>query len=342
MRVMAVTDIDFNQALMDASVFACSYGYQQVAGFPKPIPSLTLVGENRNAFESAFKHFARWGCEEDGDAIDIHMLLKHDGTYEMWIGPEVERSMYRLVPQADLHQPLMFNLSWVKLFDSTHPVVRDLKRYCESAIRPVVVTAAIGNPKNPDINQIEPIDGLPMLVKFELRIVEEGKDADDPRFHFRKEHRKPDRYDPRGSLSPEEYCRHRRQTFDVAFPVSRERVRRSGLLNRVRELPGFADVSETQVVQAGINLMLSAELVPGDRHYNQIVKELPKKLWDHIYSRYETANGEIKPADQKPAIVAYQLELDVRHVLMQRGVPTAREKFAKLQALFRRKGYIDD
>lgn len=342
MNVMAVSDVEFNQALIDAGVFCCAYGHRQVKGFPAPIPSLTLVGENRAAFERAFEHFAHWGCVEDGDSVDIHMMLKLNGTYEMWIGPEIERSTYRMVPQAELYRPLMFNVSWVKSFDSTQPVVRNLKRYCESPISPVAVTAALGNPRRLNVNRIDPIDGLPRLVKFELQIIDEGEAGADPRFHPRNEHPKPNREALGDPLSPAEYCRRRKRTIDIAFPVSRERVRRSGLLNRVRELPTFAHVSDTQVVQAAINLMLSAELSPGDRHYSQIAKGLSKKIWDHIASRFETANGKLSPADQEPAIVARQLELDVRHVLMQHGVPTAGERFEKLQAFFRRKGYIDD
>jgi len=339
---MAVTDFDFIQPLMDAGVFACAYGEQRIVGFPSPIPVVTLVGENPSAFEKAFEHFARWGCQEDGDAVDIIMLLKRDGTYEMWIGPEVERSMYRILPQADLCRPMMFFSSWIKQFDSTHPMVHELKRYCESAISPVVVGAAIGNKKQTDPSQIEPIQHLPEFIKFELKIIEEGEDSVDPRFNRQNRQYDSRRPPPKRPLSPREYRSQRRQTFDVAFPVSRERIRRSGLLKSVRELPGFADVSETQVIQAAINLMLSAEMVPGDYHYSKITEELPKKLWDHINSRHETANGEVKPADQMPALLAHQIELDVRHVLKRQGGSTTKEDFVKLQASFKRKGYIDD
>jgi len=342
MPVMAIGDVEFSQVLRETGVFACAYGYQQIAGFPHPIPALTLVGENRSAFKKAFEHFARWGCEEDGDTVDIHMMLKVDGTYEMWIGPEVERVMYRTLLQAELYRPMVFNCSWVKSFDSTHPAVRDLMRYCKSDISPVVVTAAVGSRTTPDLSKIEHLDSLPKLIKFDLRIIEEGTDSDDPRFHVQKKRQKLDPADEGSSLTPAEYCRLRTQTFDVAFPVSRERVRRSDLLTRLRELPGFADVSETQVVQAAINVMLSDELAPGDRHYSQMANEFPKKLWDFVSSRYEVANGGVKPADQEPAIVAHQLELDVGHVLRRQNVSTTNQQFVKLQALFRQNGFIDD
>jgi len=339
---MAVSDFDFNKGLIEAGVFACAYGYERVAGFPTPIPALTLVGKKPEGFERAFAHFARWGCERDGDTVDIDLLLKLDGTYEMWIGPEIERVMYRTVPQADLCRPMMLNVAWVKSFDSTHPAVRELKEYCKAAISPVVVTAARGDPTNPDITQIKTIANLPRLVKFNLRVVEEAESGDDPRFRVRDRPPDPRRSDPREPLSPEEYCWRRKRSLDVAFPVSRERVRRSGLVLRVRELPGFEQVVESQVVQAAINLMLSAELVPGDRHYSQVAGDLPGKIWSRVFSRTETANNDVRPADQEPTAVAQQLELDVRCVFLQHGVSTAGKTFGEVQALFRRNGYVDD
>jgi hypothetical protein len=110
----------------------------------------------------------------------------------------------------------------------------------------------------------------------------------------------------------------------------------------VRSLPAFADVSETQVVQAAINLVLSDELISGDRYYSKIEKDLSEQIWNHVAQRYEIADSQPKPLDQNPAVIGHQLALDVRHILGQHGVPTSGKKFVKLQALYRRKGYIDD
>jgi hypothetical protein len=340
--LVVICDPDFNKALVDAAVFSCGYGYQQVEGFPGPIPLLTLVGENADGFKAAFKHFARWGCVEDGDAVDIHMMLRVDGSYQMWIGPELQRSMYRLVPQASLYQPSILGVSWVKKFDSTHPFVRELKEYCESAISPVSFAAAIGDPRANDANLFQPVDDLPRLIKFELKIVDERQSGDDPRFSMRTNRRKLQQGPMREPMSPQKLCMYRKQSLDIAFPVSRERIRRSELTRSVRELAGFPDVTEVQVVQAAVNLMLSSELVPGDRHYSQITRDLSNRIWNHVAGRFETANGERGPIEQEPAIVARQLELDVRYALMRSGIPTPARAFAELQALFRRKGYVDD
>lgn len=339
---MVLSSIDFNKALVDAGVFSCAYGFKEIEGFPRPIPSLMLVGENPDGFEAAFQHFSRWGCEEDGDVVDVHMVLRVNGTYEMWIGPEPERSMYRRVPQADLYRPWMFNVSWIKKFDSTQPFVRELKRYCESAISPVAFGAAKGDPKTKDINSITPINGLPRLVKFELKIIEESECGDDPRFRMSQKRPKHQQSPTRAPLSPQKLRASRRRILDVAFPVSRERIRRSGLLESVRDLPGFSAVTETQVVQAAVNLMLSAELVRGDHHYSQIGRDLAQQIWNHVSGRFEFANGVDTPLEAEPMIVAHQLELDVHDVLMKVGVPTAGRAFVQLQAEFRRMGYVDD
>jgi hypothetical protein len=38
-----VPDIEFNQALIEAKVFACAYGFERTDGFPDLIPLLTLA-----------------------------------------------------------------------------------------------------------------------------------------------------------------------------------------------------------------------------------------------------------------------------------------------------------
>src|ERR1700682_145158 len=228
MGVMSVADIDFNQALMDANIFACAYGLQPIEGLRAPIPAITLVGDGRAGFLRAFDHFKRWGCEEDGDVVDGHMLLRADGGYEMWIGPEMMRSLYRTIPQADLYRAVAFNLSWIKRFDTTHSMLRDLKGSCAASLSPVAITAAIGDRNNPDIHRITPITGVPIIIKFQLRLVEETAQPQDPRFRLRVEKRHPTgKQSPQEPPSPAEFCIQRKKVLDIAFPVSRERVRRA-------------------------------------------------------------------------------------------------------------------
>jgi hypothetical protein len=265
--------------------------------------------------------------------------LKNDGTYEMRVAPEADRAMFRIVRQAELYQPLMVHAWWVKPFDSTHPMLRELKRYTETALHPVSIWAGMA-PKNRNPAEIKPIDGLPEFIKFDLQIVDEDSAVGDPRFFFRNKGRKRPRGLPGPKLTPEDLCLGRKKILDVAFAVSRERVRRSGLVERVRSLSTFRTVSETQVVQAAINLILSKELC-GDLHYTKTRADLPSEICKHLEQRLEMATGE-SMIDHDPSVVAYQLELDVHYALGLHDISTKGKPFSDLQKYFRDNAYIDD
>jgi len=134
MGVMGISSPDLSKTLADAGVFSCAYGYDKVQGLASPLPAITLIGENAKAFKDVFEQFKNWGCEEDGDVVDIGILLHNDGSYEMRIGPELERAMYRTIPQAALCRSHMMNVYWLKMFDTTHPVLRKLEEYCRRSI----------------------------------------------------------------------------------------------------------------------------------------------------------------------------------------------------------------
>ena len=342
MRVAAVTDLDFNQALRDAGVIGCAYGLAPVDGMSRPVPSITLIGTDRSAFARAYKQFVGWGCEEDGDVVDIALLLRSDGSYDFWLGPEMNRSFYRIMPQADLFDPLMLNISWIKHLDSTNVLVRDLKQYCASRFHPVVICAAIGDPNNRTSLNIENIPEWKGILKFWLTIIEQSETPDDPRFARLNARPSRSKNTPSSQSTPQDLCRRRTRTLDIAFPVSRERVRRSSLVHDVRRLVGFESVTEAQVIQGAINLMLSDELVPGDTHYRQITGDLDKKIWDAIISRVEMADGACRPSNQEPITVARQIDLDVRTTLVKMKARNAREPFPRIQAFFRQEGYADD
>lgn len=341
MRTMAVPDFEFNQSLRDAGVIGCAYGYHPIKGISHPIPSITLIGTNVTGFERAYQSFKAWGCEEDGDVLDVELLLKSDGSYNLWLGPEKHRLLYRTIPQSPLFEVLVMGCSYVKTLDSTHEMVRQLKRYCESKIHPVIISAAIGNPNNPSSHQLNPVSGWKGILKFGLRIIDQTESPDDFRFASISDRVRPKKEDITPP-TPNDICMMRRRTLDIAFPVSRERVRRSTLVHDVRGISGFGEVSETQVVQGAINLMLSGELVPGDIHYCQLSGDFEKTLWRAIASRVELVSNTCKPADLHPSLVAHQIELDVRTTLKNMKALKLPNEFPLLQEIFLREGYVND
>jgi hypothetical protein len=233
------------------------------------------------------------------------------------------------------------NVRYIKTFDTTQPIVRELKKYVRSHVSPVEIVGAEVDPLNLDPRNIRLIK-TPQILKFELQIIEEGEPGYSP---LRREGAKTSKGALRSAeraLSPEDYRTRRARSIAMAFPVSRERVRRAGLLERVRQLPGFASVTETQVVQAAINLLLSAEIVAGDRHYTKLRTDLQKTIWEHVTSRSEIADGDDSASVLDPGLIARQVELDVRHVLKQARVSVAGRSFSSLQTLFMRQGYVSD
>lgn len=344
MRVMSVPDIEFNQALRDAEIIGCAYGFHPIEGTSQHIPCITLVGSNITAFDRAYQCFKRWGCEEDGDVLDVDLLLKSDGSYEIWIGPEINQLLYRTIPQAELFESLSMNMSWIKPIDSTNKMLHEMKNYCKSQFHPVLISAAIGDPKNRTSLHLAPVPGWKGILKFNLHIIEQSDVPEDPRFAFIEERaaRKQKKNMPLPQLTPDELCQRRIKAIDTAFPVSRERVRRSSLLQDVHNFAGFEKVTEIQVVQGAINLMISGELVQGDKHYQQMKGDVVESIWHVIASRVELADGACKPADQHPSLVARQIELDVRATFKQMKVRGLPEHFPLLQEIFLREGYVND
>lgn len=339
-----VPNIDFNKALSHANIFACAYGYGHVDGFPSAVPFLTLVGKNPGEIRRAFDQFAAWGCEEDGDVVDIQILLRSDGTYVVAVSPEFERAMHRMVPHHQLIRPIILSLFWIKTFDSTNPFLPRLGSYIRSPLTPVVVgagTVADAQPLSP--SSIIPLAGDPRFVKFELKINSEAESSDHWLVNVGKGNNKRRRPKPDSeTLSAQEIARLRQKTIDIAFPVSRERIRRARLSEAVRIFPGFEEVDPRQVQQAAINLVVSAEVCQGEAHFAGLGPDFKDVIWKHIFRRVETTHGPDKIAALSPGVVAAQLELDVAAALRRRGLKTKGIEFSKLQRLFRREGYVGD
>jgi hypothetical protein len=269
------------------------------------------------------------------------MLLKKDGTYDLWIGPETQRVIYRTLPQADLQQALALNISWIKQFDTTHDMVRDLKGYCASEFHPVKILAAVTDPKRPNMDSLRMVRDWKGIVKFDLCVVDEHDEPADPRFQLGISQKRNGGPGER-ELGPTEICRRRNKTLDCAFPVSRERVRRSSLLASVRALNGFEAVCEAQVVQAAINLTLSDFLVRGDRHYSQVKGDWVEAVWRAAMEHADLADGELTPANQPAETVARQIVLDVDYALRNDRAASGMASFEERQALFLEKGYVNE
>lgn len=337
-KILALADTEFNQKLRDAKIFACAYGFQQVAGAPNPIPCITLIVENQKAIESAFEHFKRWGCETDGDSVEIHIILKRNKSYEMWINPEMYRSLYRTVPQADLFNPIIMNMSYIKKFDTTNNFLLDLKEYLDSSMMsPVLVTFGMNPSGNLNPNAVVELKHLPNIIKFDLKIDFENEDGSNPKFGKQKQQNEPK---PNNVTSPSDYCKNRKTVFDIAFPITRERIIAANYTDLIREHTGCKDLSQSQIIQAIINLILSNELKDGSLHYQHLkTKNYRDVIWQHIDKRIEVADGKALPKFLTPELISEQIRLDILSVLDKNQ---KEDDLNNLQGLFRNKGFVND
>lgn len=342
-KVMTIPDTEFNRELVDSKVIGCAYGYHPLEGIPGRVPSITLIGTNSAAFSRAYEHFTQWGCEDDGDVVDASILLKSDGSYDLWIGPEFKRSIYRTIPKSALFNLMSMNMSWIKHIDSTNVFIHDLKEYCQSSrLHPVLIMAATCSENDIRTMQQEPIPvpNWKGLLKFGLRILTEAEAALDPIFGFKE---KPaNQKEVPTTVTPEDLCACRIRTINTAFPVSNERILRSSLFEQVQKMTGFENVSKTQVSQAAINIMLSNELTPGDNHYKQVTGDYCKKIWNAIADKSDIADGSPLPSTLNPTVIAHQIELDVWSTLKKMKQKCERKPFTNLQEVFRQRGYIND
>lgn len=339
-KVMLVADQYFNQKLMDAEIIGCAYGYMHPNSPAKGIPVLTLAGKNKDKLIEAYKHFERWGCQEDGDVVKVDILLNHDGSYDLWISPDFDRFNYRTMPQHDLYDVISMNISWVKHINSTNPVLLEIKDYCKQKISPVILSAVTCQEANPSSFKTTPIDEWKDIIIFNLNILTPEEANKDPKYSLLINKRKKPN-DPE-KISPDIICSRRNKFIDTVFPVSRERIRRSGIIQKMIDKYGKEDLKETQIIQAIVNITLSNEINSEDLHYESVSEDLDKTICDHISDRIEVANGDTGIACSDVDEIYNQIHLDIISALHETKQKTNNRSFSQLQKIFNDKGYVDE
>ncbi len=336
LSAMTVADVDFREALFDAEIFACAYGFSSVNGFPGPIPTITLVGSNETAFRRAFERFSLWGSQADGDVVDFQFLLLRSGGYDLLISPEITRASLRLAPQPSLYNTMSFVASYGKHFDGVNPTLREFIEYSKRPISPILFSAGVAPNASPARvpTDIKHLDGLPEVLKFGTVFIDE---VDTPEHPFFQRSPQRETSSPPSRFTPEVLRSQRGRVLDVAFPVSRERLRRTTVPAEVRAYPLFESVTDDQILQAVVNLTMSDELV-GQPHYQGISDDLRETIWDYVLERVEVADNSIRIATDASATCT-QIDLDVRYALQRFGAPTSGARFKALQAEFLRRGF---
>ena len=283
------SSVDLNNHMRTANVVGCAYGFDRAEGYPTPIPSLTFVGEVEGELRAAAKCLESWGCAEDGDSVDIDIVLKNDGGYLLAMQPNYARMMIRVVKDSALVEMLFSGATWIKTMDTTNPTLFEWKDYLKSKIAPIKVGFATAKFVGgvPQFNTIKPLEGALSFVKFGLTIQTEDENPDHWFFDIvRHTKRKGGPSGPRKG-TPKDVAAARVNVINSAFPVSRTRIRRQGLTEKVEALAS-TPISKSQVEQAAINILLSREWTESQDHYVGIA-DLDAEWWQRVGRRVEIA-----------------------------------------------------
>lgn len=333
------SSVEFNNHMIDAKVFACAYGYDKVAGYPVPVPALTIVGEKADRLLAASEILKEWGCGDDGDAVDIEIVLRRDGSYLFGMQPNLRRGMYRMSKDQDLQDVIFFGGTWIKKIDSTNPILMEWKAATRSRISPVLISLATAQAKLgiPQIDTIKRVPGALTFVKFDLKISSEEEKPDHVLIDI-VDDRKRSLGKPKVA-KPREIAQRRQRVIDSAFPVSRDRVRRLNLHDRLVDHIKVDQITAAQVAQAAINVQLSREW-SGLDHY-PMEDFSAEAWWDRTLDRVEMTTLPNLIGEIELGVLVRQLELDVATVLRDHGAEVS-PKFNVNQRQFVRLGYGGD
>lgn len=337
----STSSFDFNTHMVAARVNGCAYGYDKVDGYPFPLPCLTFLGEHGDELLKASKCLEYWGCREDGDSVDMTIVLKDDGGYLLGMQPNWTRMANRSRKDTALVESIFTGATWIKTLDSTNPILRDWKEYRKSKLAPIKIRfATVESEKRvPKPGTIRDLPGAIEFVKFDLQILTE---ADDPKHWFLdivRHETKVKGAKVARQASPESVAEARRGVIDGVFPLSRERIRRAKLPARVQAISNADYIALAQIEQAAINVVLSREWAEGRDHYQGLI-ELEDQWWKLAGKRVEVCGTPDVFETLDEATVLQQLVFDVEHTLKKHGA-TISNKFATNQRQFVRLGYAE-
>lgn len=334
----STSSFDLNTHLTAARVNGCAYGYDEVEGYPTDIPCLTLVGEDEEELLKASKCLESWGCLEDGDAVDLEILLKNDGGYLLGLQPNYKKMSVRMLRDRSLVQAIFTGATWIKTLDTTNPMLLDWRDYLRSKLAPIKIMFATAKSVNriPQMDTFQLVPEAITFVKFDVRITSQ---EEEPEHWFLKiVGGSAQRLKGRGPVkdTPNDVAVARKRIIDTAFPVSRARIRRAGLADQVRALANNSEITASQVEQAAINLMLSREWTGADHYVG--IDDLEREWRARVGKRVEVCRDPDKLAELQLTDLIAQISLDVEYALREHGA-TRSPKFATNQRQFVRLGY---
>ena len=346
----AVTFPGFLDHLGEASIVAVAYGSEWSEALGADIPSMSLVARRAEPLREAFKIFAAWSDESDGDAVELTVVLKESGGFLLGISPEYGRLARRCVGfDRTSVSPLAFAPVWCHSIETAHRHLIQLRSYAQKPIAPFlfggVTLAGLLTHSDPDAPEVTAVPGLTSILKFEITFadakdVEPGGMGELLLRTASPAHRSSEIRSSRPTHRTIADIRtERARVLKTHFPVTLERLHRSGRLQHLRTtVAPDPDVGLWQLEQAYCNLVLGARSGWGI-HYRRLRPQNARgKILHAIGERYEIADSQ--PLDEFTGDqVCKQLTADGRTLLRYLNEPadgsmsTVQARLVALQAI---------
>lgn len=289
-HAMAVGYYEFPNQLGEASVIGVAYGETWSDEIKRRVPTVTLVAQRGEPLAKAFDTFNAWAASTDPDAIELTIVVSTNGGYILSLSPEMSRLERRCLGFDRTHSLTFVMTTWSKPIDTVHPFLRQLQEYSRQPVAPFYLSGAthpapITTLAGESPPALRPIPGLQALLKFEATLVDEldvepgttAAMALQIASSNKSDRQRNGRHIP---PSPSHVSKQRVTTLRTHFPVTLERIQRTGEVREMARELARDGIAIGQIEQALCNLTLSRDLRAGS-HYASI---LTPKFVDHVRS----------------------------------------------------------
>lgn len=347
-RAAAVGSLTFERNLRAAEIVGVSYGAQYSRDYQLMLPAISIIGRNEQPLREAFEEFGAWADASNGDAVDVGFLFKRTGGYRLAVGPNITDLADRAFGYDAVFNHISFMVTWIKPIDTTSPALMDLRKNLQGTLRPVLFSGAVYTglgPSTVSTDSMKSIDRLREIIKFDMRFVDEGSEAD-------IQWQRAVLLDERARKSPSEMplpepkslAKTRSERLRTLFPVTLWRSHTLPAAVALREAARTTGLKEWQIDQALCNLIASTAICAGRYHFTCITKtKWPSRYTDWLRSSFERATGNAAQFQPIPVqAVIRQATLDAAVLLSMYHRPSVNQPFEQMQKSLHEVGLLSD
>ncbi|MCH7574670.1 MAG: hypothetical protein IIA59_06030 [Candidatus Marinimicrobia bacterium] len=337
---MAAGVYDFPDKLREASIVSVAYGFGLSSELDQMVPTISLIAENGEPLSKAFETFNSWSDVTDPDSLELTIIFRNNGGYLLALSPEYSRLARRCLGFDRTHRLAYLGQTWCKPIDTLQLHLIRIRDYSTQPIAPFLFDGAtvVGSRLITEIssgNEIQPIDGLKPLLKFEVTFVDEEKvEPGTPAWtalEITSSQSSSSENDAPLPI-PENIASQRVKTLRSHFPVTLERLRRSNEVSNLISELAKDGIAIWQIEQAICNLILS-QMITGQFHYQGIASDdLDEPILEALDARYEVGDASTLP-ELDIEIMRRQILFDSNALLRYGGNKEAKDLDSVIVAL---------